>query len=669
MLGRFGVVKLWPDIKVAEDEVIARLDNTARALGLECVVIDHLGRTIDPPHRQMTQADLDFVIHLHFSTPKAYDIFSFVVLWNPLQFYHDFGYRRMALNLLSHDDFLSCSSPAADDQIKRLIAQDPTRDSAHFTMYHSLSDPVLPPTKGEGKMFYSGINWERLGKGSSRHQTVLDELDMTGALRIYGPRTIRGVRVWEGYESYQGAIPFDGATAIHEIHKAGICLALSSPAHKDAALMSNRLFEGLAAGAVIICDENPFARKHFGDTLLYIDMRDDATDVADRIMSHVKWVEANPEAAVSMAARAQAIFNDRFRLDISLGQIYQGFTERRAQLERLYAPASDSQAVDMFLLLPVWDAATLERHLRSLKTQRYQTCRPVLVVDEFDLLHFGAEMREAIARAGATLTIQAARFFSRNTRGRIVERLRVGQVMHALVAGLPEDAWFCVVAPNETLFDNHVTSLAGILSRDPQADYAFSGVLLLHNQAAAEPINDVQPNLDLLAGSAHGVIGLARFLFRAGAVRNAATVMLPYLDTKAAASLAFYARGVPTDRPTVALDIEHEFHLRAKFADKAGKDADALVREELEVLRDFDREAFDRANRMHQAVQQPQPAPAPPPPQEVVVMQVPDDLVPASLSLDRLSRRDRQMLFAQLVKSLPVPGFVWKLLRPLRPWR
>src|SRR5487761_2092024 len=113
-LGRFGVVKLWPDIKVAEDEVIARLRNTARALGLECVVIDHIGQTIDPPHRRMTQADLDFVIHLHFSTPKAYDIFSFVALWNPLQFYHDFGYRRVSRHLLTHDDALSCGSPAAD---------------------------------------------------------------------------------------------------------------------------------------------------------------------------------------------------------------------------------------------------------------------------------------------------------------------------------------------------------------------------------------------------------------------------------------------------------------------------------------------------------------------------------------------------------------------------
>jgi hypothetical protein len=683
MLGRFGVVKLWPDIKVAEDEVIARIRTTARALGLECVVVDHLGRMVEAPYKQMTQADLDFVIHLHFSTPKGYDIFSFVVLWNPVQFYHDFGYRPMARNLLSHDDFLSCSSPGADDQLRRLVARDPTRLPAQFTMYHSLSEPVLPPTTGEGKLFYSGINWERLGKGTSRHQEVLDELDLSGVLRIYGPRKIRGVQVWEGYKSYQGSIPFDGASAIHEIHKAGIMLALSSGAHKDAGMMSNRLFEGLAAGAVIICDENPFARKHFGDTLLYIDTRDDPSDVVEQILAHVAWIERNPGDAVALAARAQAIFTDRFRLDLSLRQIYDGFPARRAQLEQLYAPADSSRAVDLLLLMPEWDRDILERHIRSIETQRYPSLRPVLVMDSFELAYFGDQIRKAVAQSGVEMAVRGEGFYSRNSQGRIVGRIRLGTVLQALVAGLPDDALFCALGPNEALFDNHVSSLAGALSRDAEAGYAFSGMLLTRKNAAGDIVCDAQNDPDLLNNSPQSPIGLGRFLFRAGATREMISVMLPYLDTQAAAGLAIYLKGAPTKRPTVMMDTQHEFLLRGRHADKSGKDAAALLAEELEVVRDYDREAFDRVSRLHSMVQVPAmaappplpPAPVPPPlppvsqPDTIMVETMPDQLAPLALTLDRMSSRDRQILAAQLLKSLPVPGFVWKMLRPFRPWR
>jgi hypothetical protein len=686
MLGRFGVVKLWPDIKVAEDEVIARIRTTATSLGLDCVVVDHLGRMVEPPYTQMTQDDLDFVIHLHFSTPKAYDIFSFVVLWNPVSFYHDFGYRPMVRNLLSHDDFLSCSAPGADDQLGRLVARDPTRLPAQFTMYHSLSEPVLPPTVGEGRMFYSGINWERLGRGTSRHQEVLDELDLTGTLRIYGPRKMRGVQVWEGYKSYQGSIPFDGATAIHEIHKAGICLALSSGPHKEAGMMSNRLFEGLAAGAVIICDENPFAKKHFGDTLLYVDARDEPSDMVEQILAHVDWVRRNPEEAVALAARAQAIFTERFRLDLSLRQIYDGFPARRAQLEQLSAPAS-GPAVEMFMLMPEWDKAVLRQHLRSLRTQRYGACRPVLVVDDFDLAHFGTEIRAAIAGAGVEMPLRGAAFFSRNTQGKAVGRNRLGSVLQAVTDGLPEEALFCAVAPNEALFANHVASLTGALMRDEKAGYAFSGMLLKHKDAKGETFCDTQDSLDLLNASPHLPVGLGRFLFRAGATRDLVAVLLPWLDIKATAGLALHLEGVATDRPTVAMDIQDAFFLRPDLAKaKDGKDAAKLLQEELEAVRDFDREAFDRLNRLHQVpmppaapLSLPSPVPAAPQPPETVTVEkvvervvterMPDELAPVALYLDRMSSRDRQLLAAQILKSLPLPGFIWKMLRPFRPWR
>ena len=79
-------------------------------MGLECIVMDPEGVRLDCPEKRVTGRDVDFVISLHFETPKAYDVFSFVALWNPLRFFKDYGYRHYSKNLLTHDDFLSCSS-------------------------------------------------------------------------------------------------------------------------------------------------------------------------------------------------------------------------------------------------------------------------------------------------------------------------------------------------------------------------------------------------------------------------------------------------------------------------------------------------------------------------------------------------------------------------------
>src|SRR5215217_1426061 len=134
---KFAVIKLWPELKTAEDECIARLKMAAQDLGLECIEVDSFARTAAQPRVQLTSNDIDFVLSLHFETPKCYDLFSFVALWNPLRFYHEWGYRKFTEHLLTHDDFLSCSSDWADDHVVRNISADITRDKPVFHLYHS----------------------------------------------------------------------------------------------------------------------------------------------------------------------------------------------------------------------------------------------------------------------------------------------------------------------------------------------------------------------------------------------------------------------------------------------------------------------------------------------------------------------------------------------------
>jgi hypothetical protein len=373
MIGRFAVVKLWPEIKTAEDECIARLKVAARALGLECVEVHADGTLLETPGAAVSHEDVDFVLHLHYDTPKRYDAFSIVALWNPLRFYHEWGYERTSRNLTTHDDFISCLSVAADDHVTRMVRNTGTHLPPRFHLFHSTADVVHPPSLGDGKLFYAGINWEALSGGKSRHQEVLKRLDGTGLLRIYGPTIFSGVRVWAGYQSYVKEVPFDGVSMIDEISKAGVALVLSSAAHKESALMSNRLFESIAAGALVICDENPFAARHFGDALLYIDSRCSEDRIEQDIRRHLQWAQDNPQQALEKIARAQAIFREKFTLVRNLRELYTDLPATGASWATARTPAGGRASRPWPLLV----APTLSRRLprRTLLRARQLTRR------------------------------------------------------------------------------------------------------------------------------------------------------------------------------------------------------------------------------------------------------------------------------------------------------
>jgi hypothetical protein len=627
LIGRFAVVKLWPKIRAAEDENVARMKLTAKSLGLECVEITPDGRALLPPHNLLTQDDIDFVIHLHFETPKAYNVFSFVALWNPVQFYHEWGYRRFSRHLLTHDDFLSCSATGTDDHIGRMIASDPTRVGPCFTMYHSLSEPILEPTLGERKIFYAGINWERLGKKKGRHQELLDRLDRAGTIRIYGPKIFQGVNVWEGYQSYSGQIPFDGVSVVREINKCGIALVLSSEAHKESELMSNRLFESLAGGAFVICDENPFAAKFFGDCLLYIDGRQPPDAVYADVTRHIEWVKSNPDKALEMARKAQAIFRNKFSLDRSLANIYTNLCDRRKRLEQLYSPANPNRPVTLLMLMPGFEKIVLGRHLASLKTQRYAGCRAVLLADGAELKDHADEINQIIQQSGVAMMVAEAAFFE---DGR---RRRMGQVLGEALNHAPPDALVCFVAPDEELFSDHIQSLAGALDREAEAAVAYCNLVYRH-QNDGNTYHDLQEDLDCTSFASHRPLGYSRFLFRRSAFDGSIDKALRHLDAKAMAlAVAACPVRAASKRATVICDIQSPFNV--------GFTPNVPV--ELEIMRDYCPELSPQS----QAKNEPDRSN--------------DQLEPIHLSLKRLSDMDKQTIAVELAHSIPLPAFFRKV--------
>ena len=557
LIGKFAIVKLWPGIKTAEDECIARLKIAASGLGIECIEIHADGRLLEDPKKTITKNDVDFVLHLHYDTPKLYDAFSFVALWNPTQFYHEWGYARTSRNLLTHDDFISCSSPAADDHVARLIRKVATHLPPLFNLYHSVSDVVHLPSLGDGKLFYAGINWDALRGGISRHQELLQRLDKSGNLRIFGPSIFQGVKVWKGYDSYVREIPFDGISMIDEISRAGIALVLSSQAHKDSELMSNRLFESVAAGALVICDENNFAKKFFGDCLLYIDTRDSVEDVFNAIERHLAWCKKNPEKALAMVARSQEIFREKFALKKNLSDLYQGLTARKLELQAKQCPVDNPQIkVALYFLMPEYSEKVLNAHIESAVSQEYVNFSPILVVDKADANKHRSSILKAIEQSSAKIDVIELDFNTYGTNSKIKVRRKVGEALAEILAlRIPADA-VVFVAPNEVLFSNHLHVLAGSLARNPSTNCVASAVIYKHTNL---PIHQVHERIDFIKLDHVYSIGYARFIFRVSAISKDLNIALPYLDRKAMAVLVgdnIFIQEIPS---TVVVDVVDNF--------------------------------------------------------------------------------------------------------------
>lgn len=628
--GVFGVVKLWPKMQVAEDEVIARLKVAAEKIGARCVEITPDGKYLGTG-RYAERDELDFAIHLHFETPKAYDLHSLVALWNPLEFYYimrpGVGYRPFSENIVSHDDFLSCGSKQADDHVRRQLKNG--RPGPDLTMYHSLAEPIIAPSLGEKKIFYVGINWERVGGRKSRHQDILNLLDDTGTLRIHGPEKVNGIRVWEDFKSYIGPIPFDGSSVIERIAEAGIVLVLSSDAHKDAEMMSNRLFEGLAAGAVIISDENPFSRRHFGDDLLYVDTTKPAEETANDILAHVEWVRSNPNEAKAMAERAQARFKSHYTMDRSLNDIYRSLPERKDQTP----PLPSQPLVTAYLLLPEFSEKGLQSQLRNARSQDYQNMEYVLVVDELLTAADRTLLNQRVADAGGKLRIQNASFY-RPGAGKQRKRRPLGHTIHALHQAAPDGAYMLFVEEGERLFHDHVQRLLPVLLADDMHHTVFGSVTVQRDRKEdSDPMLVAMHHLPMLSRNLLQPVGTGRFLIRKHESQGALDSVLPYMRVKPMAAFALDEKTPSVDKIT-QLTLLNETQLDdPNYYDAVGLDNEILM----DIL-----PSTMRGQPMAEA------------------LSVSGVLAPEQFSLHNLKRSNKLQIIKDLFEELPIPLMLQK---------
>lgn len=475
---KIAVVAQWPKGINAENECIKRIQSSAMSLGIEVLIIDKNGYYLDT-NNEILPNDVDFIINIHFETPKTYDSFSFVALWNPLEFYLGWGYDFCSQHLATHDDFISCSSIDADEHLLRLIKDDKSRLPPIFTMYHSLSNPIIEPKINNfKKVFYCGINWEALSKKEGRHNAIFRYLDKTNIIKIYGPEYINGIKVWKGFKSYERFLPFDGVTIVKEISNCGISLVLSSAAHKRSELMSNRLFESLAAGAIIIADDHPFIKKHLEGNALFLDMSKDDSHIAQQIIDYTSWVNSHPEEALNIAKKSQEIFLKKFRLDTSIQNLYSKLSMRKEQLHSLYLAKKDIHIINIiYFFLNNNDLKILQQELEYFEFQIYKNFQLFIIVDIKFYEENYDELHTIISLLNFKTYLKPLEVF-KIEKNKIIARLSVGKMLLKIAEEIPMDQFICMCLEGEKMYSDHLSSLIRAFEEDSTTICAKSDILI-----------------------------------------------------------------------------------------------------------------------------------------------------------------------------------------------
>jgi phosphoglycerol transferase len=300
---------------VAETELIQRFVIAFRNLGwqvAEVVTSDDIVR-FRP----------DFVLATHYSSPKLTEFPVLGMMTNPTEYFRDSPDHIR--NIRSYDGYLSGSlriSEYLTDLLFPTGKKVPITDFPFVLSVHKTEFVERPP--GPYRLFYIGTRWE-----TGRHGSLFEELSKVMPLDVYGPASR-----WAGVDcNYRGEIRPDGRSLLVKLRESGAALCIHSKEHRAWQLPTMRVFEAAAAGAVILADDIPFVREHFGDVILPVDADQPVEGMVEQVSEHVAWINAHPRQAAEMARQAHAIFCEKFCLERLFERLPE-FVERVRQVGR-----------------------------------------------------------------------------------------------------------------------------------------------------------------------------------------------------------------------------------------------------------------------------------------------------------------------------------------------
>ncbi len=546
----FAIVCEWPGTTAAENEVMHRIKRSAASINKNALIIDKYGYILDENLEStdiiLQNRDVDFVINLHFASPKCYDSFSYVALWNPIKFYHDWGYQKYSFNLVTHHDFISCSSDPADDHALRIAHANNTKHlTPEIVINHTNSGPYYPFSDNRSGIFYCGTNWDKIvGNKTSRFADIFTILDEKDILKIYGPKKLaNGVVPWEGFKSYVDEIPYDGISTFKEISKCLLGLALSHESHIESEIASSRVFELIAGGALPICDENPFFKKVFGQKVLYVDGKGE--NKAYQIINHYNWALQNRDKVKQMVDALQDLMQEKLDLTKQLEALYKNHQKRKEVVEKQYCALGTKFLVNVIYL---HNSQSEKKHsdnfsnlTSSLKSQNYQNINLIIASNDATLKSI-----KSLDDLGIKYIIIAHNMSVYGKTGLILEKIQ---------NQLPkqENQLFLVINRYERFFYDHISSLVRYFEDQDNCQAAISNVVLVNQAIKYGPFVN---NLKDYYVTDHN-ISTGDIMFRT----MPPAFILRYLDpVNYYQSLkAFFANcHYQTNKTTIAIDIKND---------------------------------------------------------------------------------------------------------------
>ncbi|MFN5747513.1 MAG: glycosyltransferase, partial [Pseudanabaena sp.] len=445
----------------AETELSRRISIASKNLGWETI-------ETSSPHA-IKEFNPDFVLVMHFNTPKLYEFPTYGCMWNPPIFFDLYeellkemrSYSREKkdivkyANIFTYDGYLSSSQIVDNwlheklDNTTKLFWIAPFFTSTNQTRY-------IPPNIQDPHLAYIGINWD-----GARFKELFKQLDDQNFMEVYGLAS-----KWRYLKkSYKMSLPFDGVSVLNTLRDAGVGLCLHKPEHCEAETPSMRIFEIIASGAIAICGEHKFIRTAFGDNVLYIDTNASITDQVKQISDHIDWIKNNQEKALEMSRIAHDIFSEKYTLEkLLLGIIpYHQSLIKDKGFVKYNNNQTANKKVDVILRIHEGNLNKIRHCLDSIISQTHLNTSVILVKNkEVDGLSNLLKEYTSIVDI------------------KIVNSKYLGSISTQINDGLHNinSDYFTVLSENDVIHPNHLYLLVSLLEKHKFSHVAYSGSIV-----------------------------------------------------------------------------------------------------------------------------------------------------------------------------------------------
>ncbi len=439
--------------EVAETEFSRRIQEAARRLGWDAAEVGS--------STEIKRFKPDFVVALHFRTPKLTQYPTYGSMVTPPSFFADDD--QFIKNILSYDTYL-CSSEHIKSWLKDILYL--TQKNYFFVPWYTTCQlvPYRAPQIEVPRLFYAGTNWD-----GPRFGELFARLDTEQFLEIYGPKS-----AWTHIKhSYRGVLPFDGVTILNALNTAGVGLCLHRKEHCDAATPSSRIFEIAASGAVAICQEHPFIKNVFQDSVLYLECTDDAQRLTGQISGYMQWIAGNPEGALRLSRRAYDIFAQNYTLEKLLADLaprHQQLVERKKFTPNRSPKALGDKSAQFIVRVGDRGVGYVERALDSIACQSYPQVGAIIV--QYKEV---PNLSRLLDKYNNRLPIQLVHSSYTGSRST--------QLWDGLKAVSSE--YFCVLDDDDAIHPNHLSLLVQLLDQFGDCGVAYSGAIRIWESGPA----------------------------------------------------------------------------------------------------------------------------------------------------------------------------------------